>query len=171
VAVAKIFELAFQVGSPVLRLLLGLTFAIGVLFGGLLTSPVLIALALLIKLDSPGPVFFAHTGLGPGGKHFRCLKFRTMHADTERLLEECLKGNPHPRVEWEENQKLHDDPPVTRVGRILRKTSLDELPQLWNVLCSEISLVGPRPIVDAEVAKYGEICDLYKPIKPGISGF
>ncbi len=144
---------------------------IGVLVGGLLISPVLIALALLVRLDSQGPAFFGHQRLGAGSAHFRCWKFRTMHADAERLLEEHLKENPHLRAEWEQNQKLRDDPRVTRVGRLLRKTSLDELPQLWNVLRGEMSLVGPRPIVDAEVPKYGPVYGLYERAKPGMSGF
>ncbi len=144
---------------------------IGALVGGLFISPLLVVLAILIKLDSPGPVLFGHWRLGAGGSHFRCWKFRTMHADAERLLEEHLKNNPHLRAEWEQSQKLRDDPRVTRAGRFLRKTSLDELPQLWNVLRGEMSLVGPRPIVEAEVSKYGEVYALYSRIKPGMSGF
>lgn len=143
----------------------------GALVGGLLISPLLVALVVLIKLDSSGPAFFGHRRLGAGSTHFRCWKFRTMHLDAERLLEEHLKDNPYLQVEWEQNHKLRDDPRVTRVGRFLRKTSLDELPQLWNVLRAEMSLVGPRPIVDAEVAKYGEAYALYKRVRPGMSGF
>jgi Undecaprenyl-phosphate galactose phosphotransferase WbaP len=144
---------------------------IGVLLGGLAISWALVVLVVLIKLDSPGPAIFGHRRLGAGDTHFRCWKFRTMYTDAERLLEEHLENNPHLRAEWEQNQKLHDDPRVTRVGRFLRKTSLDELPQLWNVLRGEMSLVGPRPIVDAEVARYGDVYGLYTRIKPGISGF
>jgi lipopolysaccharide/colanic/teichoic acid biosynthesis glycosyltransferase len=143
----------------------------GVVAGGFLISPLLLLIAAAIKLDSPGPVFYRHRRLGARDEHFRCLKFRTMHADAERLLDEHLQDNPHLRVEGEQNQKLRDDPRVTRVGRFLRKTSLDELPQLWNVLRGEMSLVGPRPIVDAEVLKYGDVYALYKRIKPGMSGF
>ena len=150
---------------------------IGALFGGLLISPLLIALALLIKLDSPGPVFFRHERLGNGGKHFRCLKFRTMHPDAEQLLVQYLKENPHLRVEWERDMKLHDDPRVTRFGRLLRKTSLDELPQLWNVVRGEMSLVGPRPPWDEQITsyreayRYGDAYDLFKRVKPGMTGF
>ena len=143
---------------------------LGALIGGLLISPILAAIIVLIKLDSPGPAFYGHQRIGVGGKHFRCWKFRTMHRDAERLLEECFRGNPHLRAEWEANQKLRDDPRVTRVGRFLRKTSLDELPQLYNVLRGEMSLTGPRPIVDAEVSKYGTVYGLYKRIRPGMSG-
>ena len=139
--------------------------------GGLLISPLLIALAILIKVDSPGPVFYGHRRLGAGGKHFRCWKFRTMYTNAEELLDEFMQGNPHLRAEWELTFKLRDDPRVTRIGRFLRKTSLDELPQLWNVLLGEMSLVGPRPIVDAEIPKYGVVYELYRRIRPGISGF
>jgi lipopolysaccharide/colanic/teichoic acid biosynthesis glycosyltransferase len=93
-----------------------------------------------------------------------------MHVDAERLLDKDLQDNPFLRAEWEQNQKLRDDPRVTRVGHFLRQTSLDELPQLWNVLRGEMSLTGPRPIVDAEVPKYGQVYKLYKRIKPGMSG-
>ena len=144
---------------------------IGALLGGLFISPLLAPLVILIKLDSPGSAFFAHRRLGAGDEHFPCWKFRTMHVGAERLLEEHLKDNPHLRAEWEQNHKLRNDPRVTRVGRFLRKTSLDELPQLWNVLRAEMSLVGPRPIVDAEVPKYGEAYALYSRVKPGMSGF
>ena len=138
--------------------------------GGLLISPLLLALVILVKLDSPGPAFYGHRRLGAGGKHFRCWKFRTMHTNAEQLLDEYLQGNPHLRAEWEQNFKLRHDPRVTRVGRFLRKTSLDELPQLWNVLRGQMSLIGPRPIVDAEVPRYGTVYELYQRIRPGISG-
>jgi Undecaprenyl-phosphate galactose phosphotransferase WbaP len=143
----------------------------GAVVGGLLISPLLVAIAILIKLDTLGPAFYGHKRLGPGETHFRCWKFRTMRPDAERLLDEYLQDYPYLRAEWEQYQKLRNDPRVTRVGRILRKTSLDELPQLWNVLLGEMSLTGPRPIVDAEVPKYGRAYELYKRIKPGMSGF
>ncbi len=139
--------------------------------GGLLISPLLIAIAVLIKLDSPGPVFYGHRRVGVGGNHFRCWKFRTMYTNAEQLLDEFLQDNPDLRAEWEQNFKLRNDPRVTRIGRFLRKSSLDELPQLWNVLRGEMSLVGPRPIVDAEIPKYGTVYEMYKRINPGISGF
>jgi len=138
--------------------------------GGLLISPLLLAIVVLIKLDSPGSAFYGHQRLGIGGNHFRCWKFRTMHTDAERLLDEFLQGNPDLRAEWEQNFKLRNDPRVTRIGRILRKSSLDELPQLWNVLRGEMSLVGPRPIVEAELSKYGTVYEMYQRIRPGMSG-
>jgi Undecaprenyl-phosphate galactose phosphotransferase WbaP len=144
---------------------------VGTVIGGVLVSPLVFAIAVLIKLDSPGPAFYAHRRVGAAGEHFLCWKFRTMYVDSERLLEKYLQDNPFLRAEWEQNQKLRDDPRVTRVGRLLRQTSLDELPQLWNVLRGEMSLTGPRPIVDSEVPKYGKVYELYKRILPGMSGF
>jgi Undecaprenyl-phosphate galactose phosphotransferase WbaP len=143
----------------------------GAVVGGLLISPLLLTIAVLIKLDSPGPVFYGHRRLGAKGKHFHCWKFRTMYTNVELLLDGYLQKNPHLQAEWEQNHKLRDDPRVTRVGRFLRKFSLDELPQLWNVLRSEMSLTGPRPIVDAEIPKYEKDYALYQRIKPGMSGF
>jgi Undecaprenyl-phosphate galactose phosphotransferase WbaP len=143
---------------------------VGVVVGGLLISPLVLSIVVLIKLDSPGPTFYAHHRLGSGGRHFRCWKFRTMRADAESFLTELLQCNPTLRSEWERDHKLRSDPRVTRIGRLLRKTSLDELPQLWNVLRGEMSLVGPRPIVDAEITKYGEVYKLYQRVTPGISG-
>ena len=93
-----------------------------------------------------------------------------MHINAEQLLDSFLQSNPNLRAEWEQNFKLRNDPRVTRIGRFLRKTSLDELPQLWNVLRGEMSLIGPRPIVDAEVDRYGTVYEMYRRIRPGISG-
>ena len=144
---------------------------VGASVGGLLISPLILLIVLAIRLDSPGAAIYAHRRLGADDRHFPCLKFRTMYTDAERFLDEYLQNNPRLRAEWEKDQKLRDDPRITRVGRLLRKTSLDELPQLWNVLRGEMSLVGPRPIVDAEVPKYGEVYRLYKRIRPGMSGY
>ncbi len=143
----------------------------GAVVGGLFISPFLLALVLLIKLDSPGPAIYGQQRLGTGNRSFHCLKFRTMRLDAEQALDKYLHGNPDLRAEWENNHKLQADPRVTRIGHFLRATSLDELPQLWNVLRGEMSLVGPRPIVDAEVVKYGNVYELYKRVTPGISGF
>ena len=143
----------------------------GAAVGGVMISPVILTIAVLVRLDSPGPVFYGHQRLGARDTHFLCWKFRTMHRNAERLLDEYLQDNPDLQAEWEQNHKLRDDPRVTRVGHFLRKTSLDELPQLWNVLRGEMSLVGPRPIVTAEVPKYEKNYELYRRIKPGMSGF
>lgn len=132
--------------------------------------PVIAAIALWIKLDSRGPVFYAHTRIGYGGRTFRVWKFRSMVEDAVEVLHRDLAADPDLRKEWERGHKLRNDPRVTRAGRFLRRTSLDELPQLWNVLRGEMSLVGPRPIVDAEVVKYGRSFELYKCCPSGLTG-
>jgi Undecaprenyl-phosphate galactose phosphotransferase WbaP len=142
----------------------------GVSVGGLLVSPLLLAIIVLIKLDSPGPVFYKQKRLGTEGKYFYCCKFRTMRTDAERLLTELLRDDPALREQWEKVHKLRNDPRITRIGRFLRKTSLDELPQLWNVLRGQMSLVGPRPIVDTEISKYEGAYELYRRVKPGMTG-
>ncbi len=133
-------------------------------------APLFLILAAWIKLDSPGPVFFGHRRLGLGGRPFVAWKFRTMVQDAEAVLADYLAKNPEARAEWTARQKLRNDPRVTRAGRILRKLSLDELPQLWNVLKGEMSLVGPRPIVEEEVSRYGEAVRLYFRVRPGMTG-
>jgi Undecaprenyl-phosphate galactose phosphotransferase WbaP len=143
----------------------------GAVVGGFFICPLLLTIAVVIKLDTPGPVLFGHRRLGASDEHFLCWKFRTMHVDAERMLNECLQRYPNLQAEWEQNHKLRDDPRVTSIGRFLRKTSLDELPQLWNVLRGEMSLAGPRPIVDEEVSKYDKDYELYRRIRPGMSGF
>ena len=143
----------------------------GAILGGLVLSPLLLAIVVFIKLDSSGPALYGHRRLRGKGEHFLCWKFRTMHVNAEQLLDQCLQDNPELQAEWELNHKLRKDPRVTRIGRLLRKTSLDELPQLWNVLRGEMSLTGPRPIVDAEVPKYDKDYELYRRIRPGMSGF
>ena len=134
-----------------------------------LASPLFLILAFVSRLDG-GPVLFAHRRVGAGGRPFYCLKFRTMVVDADCVLEEALARDPALAAEWAESRKLVDDPRVTRIGRFLRKTSLDELPQLINVLRLEMSLVGPRPIVDSEVPLYGEAIAQYYATRPGITG-
>ena len=125
----------------------------------------------LIKFYSPGPAFFGHERIGRGGRRFKAWKFRSMVPDAARVLEETLAADPALREEWEATQKLRDDPRVVPVvGKLLRKMSLDELPQLWNVFVGEMSLVGPRPIVSDEIARYGGIYPLYLKTVPGITG-
>ena len=143
------------------------------LFAGLLTlvlSPVLFALYACVRLSSPGPAFYGQRRIGRGDRVFTAWKFRTMAADADQVLQQHLDSNPELLEEWLLNHKLKRDPRVTPIGRFLRKTSLDELPQIWNVLRGEMSLVGPRPIVTAEVAKYGKRFDLYRKVAPGITG-
>ena len=138
--------------------------------GGLMISPILLAIALAVAIDNRGHVIFAHKRVGAAGKKFPCYKFQTMIPDAEAKLKEYLAENPEARREWEETFKLTHDPRVTKLGNFLRRTSLDELPQLWNVIRGEMSLVGPRPIVQAEVVRYGKNIREYYMVLPGITG-
>ncbi len=138
--------------------------------GMVFVLPLGIFLAIAIYIDSPGPIVFAHRRIGQHGKEFPCYKFRSMVPDADTALKAYLDAHPEAREEWERDFKLKDDPRVTRVGRILRKTSLDELPQLLNVLKGEMSLVGPRPIVQAEIVKYGDLFHDFCLVPPGITG-
>lgn len=124
----------------------------------------------LVLLDSRGSVFYGQTRIGRNGRKFKVYKFRTMVQNADQILISYLEKFPELKAEWQATQKLKDDPRVTRVGAILRKYSLDELPQLWNILLGDMSLVGPRPIVDAEIEKYGKCFDLYKQVRPGLTG-
>ena len=129
-----------------------------------------IIISILIYIDSPGPVIFAHHRIGKHGKEFSCYKFRSMVTNSKEYLEEYLANNPKARNEWERDYKLKDDPRVTRIGKFLRKTSLDELPQVLNVIKGEMSLVGPRPIIRDEIVKYGEYINDFYLVPPGITG-
>ena len=137
--------------------------------GLVVAAPVLLILTVLVKLDG-GPAFYGHTRLGAGARPFQCLKFRSMVVDSAAVLNNLLANDPDAAAEWEQTQKLRNDPRITRIGRILRSTSLDELPQLLNVLRLEMSLVGPRPIVRAEVPHYGEDIAFYYETRPGLTG-
>ncbi len=132
--------------------------------------PILLAIAMAIKLTSRGPILFGHRRCGRDGKMFRVWKFRTMVLDADRLLEEHLRNDPDAMNEWSRSFKLRRDPRVTTVGRFLRRYSLDEIPQLLNVLLGTMSLVGPRPIVQSEVNRYADAYQIYKRMKPGITG-
>lgn len=138
--------------------------------GVILLSPVFAIISLMIYISDPGPIIFAHKRIGKNGKPFDCYKFRSMIADAENVLEQYLKDNPAAREEWEKDFKLKNDPRVTKIGAFLRKTSLDELPQLINVIKGEMSLVGPRPIVEAEIEKYGIFFKDFAMVTPGITG-
>ncbi len=155
---------------PLPRLLKDIMDILLVIAGGLLSFPLIALIALLIKISSPGPVIYGHQRIGFRGRRFQAWKFRTMVTDADKVLEKCLAADPQLRKEWEKNHKLRNDPRVTKIGRWLRLTSLDELPQIWNVLLGEMSLVGPRPIVQAEISRYGESFDLYTKVLPGITG-
>jgi undecaprenyl-phosphate galactose phosphotransferase len=133
-------------------------------------SPVLALVAWLIWKRDGAPIFFGHYRVGRDGELFRCLKFRSMYRDADRMLKELLETDPQARAEWERDQKLANDPRITPVGHFLRKTSLDELPQLFNVLRGEMSLVGPRPITNGELARYGAARWHYLSVQPGMTG-
>jgi lipopolysaccharide/colanic/teichoic acid biosynthesis glycosyltransferase len=132
--------------------------------------PVMVLVALAVYAQDGGPILFAHRRIGCNGRAFYCLKFRSMAVDAEQRLANLLAVDVAARAEWEQDHKLRRDPRVTPLGGFLRKSSLDELPQLLNVLRGEMSLVGPRPIVEAEVAKYGHRFQHYCAVKPGITG-
>lgn len=133
--------------------------------------PLCALIALMIKLTSPGPILFVQERVGKGGKPFRLYKFRTMYVDADKRLKELLKNNPEIKAEWEEKFKLTKDPRVTAIGRFLRKTSLDELPQIFNILKGEMSLIGPRPVTKEELEKYyRENAGLYCLVPPGLTG-
>lgn len=138
--------------------------------GLLFLLPVLFIIAIVVKMNDGGPILFAHTRRGQDGKAFKCLKFRSMAVDAQERLAALLASDPKLAAEWAARQKLDNDPRVTSVGRFLRKTSLDELPQLLNIIRGDMSVVGPRPIVEDEVARYGEHIKAYDAYRPGIFG-
>ena len=135
----------------------------------LLLSPVMLLLSWLVSRDG-GPIFFGHKRVGNQGALFSCLKFRTMVLDADSVLDSLLANNEQARIEWNSEFKLKADPRITPIGHFLRRSSLDELPQLWNVLTGDMSLVGPRPIVKDELTLYGEDAQYYLMAKPGITG-
>jgi Undecaprenyl-phosphate galactose phosphotransferase WbaP len=152
-----------QVGKRALDL------SISILFGVLLL-PVLSLIAVLVWISSPGPVLYGQRRIGRGGHSFTAWKFRSMVKDADAVLRNYLERHPEFQQEWQRDQKLRRDPRITRIGRFLRKTSLDELPQLWDIVCGHMSLVGPRPIVETEIEKYGDAFDLYTRVRPGVTG-
>jgi lipopolysaccharide/colanic/teichoic acid biosynthesis glycosyltransferase len=151
----------------VAKRLMDLTFT---LLGGIFVVPVLAVLALLVKLDSKGPIFYRQPRLGRDGSRFQAVKFRTMHGDGEKRLAEVLAKSPKLRAEYEQFHKLSKDPRVTRIGRVLRKYSFDELPQLWNVIKGEMSLVGPRPYLEREIPEMNHQERIILRATPGITG-
>ena len=135
----------------------------------LLLSPLMLTVALLVMRDG-GPCVFGHTRVGMDGRKFRCLKFRSMVRNADAVLKELLASDPAARAEWEKDFKLRNDVRVTALGRFIRKTSIDELPQLWNVVRGDMSLVGPRPVVEKELERYGDSVSYYLRVLPGITG-
>jgi exopolysaccharide production protein ExoY len=138
--------------------------------GIILLGPLLIISFMLTWVSSPGPIIFRHRRVGFNGKPFDCLKFRTMVDDAPERLRKLLETDAAAAAEWAKCQKLRDDPRVTPIGAILRKSSLDELPQLFNVLIGEMSIVGPRPVTEDELSRYGASVKAYTSCRPGITG-
>lgn len=136
----------------------------------IIAAPLFGLTAALIKFTDPGPLMYRHMRVGYGGQLFPCLKFRTMVVDSESILKSLLNESPDARAEWNRSHKLTNDPRITPLGTFLRRTSLDELPQFINVIRGEMSLVGPRPIVQAEMPRYGNKIGLYLSARPGITG-
>ncbi|MEM6888850.1 MAG: sugar transferase [Pseudomonadota bacterium] len=131
--------------------------------------PVIGTAVLLVRLDG-GSGFFGHTRVGRDGKHFTCWKIRTMVPDAQEKLAKYLKTNVPAKTEWENTRKLRNDPRITRIGRFLRETSLDEFPQIWNVLKGDMSFVGPRPVTEDEIKFYGKNQYVYTALRPGVTG-
>lgn len=133
--------------------------------------PLFMLLGLLVYLTSPGPVFYRHERIGRGGKKIKCLKFRTMHKNADKVLAKMLKKNPVMQTEWNLYYKLKNDPRITKIGHFLRKTSLDELPQFFNVILGDLSVVGPRPCVEKELFQnYADKASKILSVRPGITG-
>ena len=135
-----------------------------------LLCPLFIVIMVLIRLDSKGKAIYKHKRIGKDGKYIYLYKFRTMYIDADKRLEELLK-DPNVKKEWEENYKLGNDPRITKIGKVLRSTSLDELPQLINILFNDMSFVGPRPLVDGEIDKYGINKNKLLSVLPGLTGW
>ena len=136
----------------------------------IILSPIFCIIAILIKLNKRGPIIFLHKRVGKNNKRFLCAKFRTMHPESEYILERLVSQNEKIKEEYFKNFKIINDPRITNIGKILRFTSLDELPQLFNVLRGEMSLIGPRPITDDEIKKYGSSFQEVFSIRPGMTG-
>ncbi len=140
-------------------------------FALVVLSPIFLLIAGLISITSPGKVVYGHVRIGRGGRPFKCYKFRSMYTDADKRLLEILINCPEKKAEWERTFKLKDDPRVTPIGKFLRKTSLDELPQFWNVLLGDLSVVGPRPVVAQELAfHFREKSEKILMIRPGMTG-
>ena len=163
-------EVTRQLLRPSARLIKrGLDLALALLLAPFVAAVIVFA-ALAIKIDDPGPVFYGNERLGLGGRKFKVWKLRSMKLGGDEVLHQYLSDNPTEAIEWRLNQKLKRDPRITRAGAFLRKTSIDELPQLWNVLFGQMSLVGPRPLLENQMSLYGPSLALYKQIRPGITG-
>ena len=135
-----------------------------------ITIPLTLVVSIIVKATSKGPVFYGHKRIGKNGKEFKCWKFRSMVIDADKQLDKILAENPEMKKEWEKDRKFTNDPRVTKIGKILRKTSIDEIPQFYNVLIGEMSFIGPRPVTRPELARYGDKSDFILSVQPGLSG-
>lgn len=152
---------------PPSKLVFDKVFAISAL---IIVLPVMVGIAAVLWITNGRPILFRHTRIGKDGKAFQCLKFRTMVTDAEARLQALLRDDPVARQQWHEHRKLAHDPRISRIGRFLRRSSLDELPQFWNVLRGDMSIVGPRPISAGEIEKYAGHFKTYSAVRPGITG-
>lgn len=160
--------LKFEIKHNPIKRLFDVLFSLFVLIFGF---PIFLLIAFAILLNSPGKIVYAQERIGRGGRSFRCYKFRTMDPNADELLKKMLESNQELRNEWEQKHKLKNDPRVTKIGAFLRKTSLDEIPQFWNVLKGDLSVVGPRPVVKAELEKhFGTKAEKILSVRPGLTG-
>lgn len=166
IAFASIHNLTFK-GNLIIKRLMDVT---AILITMPIVLPVVIILAVMTKCTSKGPIFYGHKRIGKNGKEIKCWKFRSMCVNSQEILEQILANDPVRRAEWEKDRKFQDDPRVTKFGKFLRKTSLDELPQLFNILFGDMSLVGPRPVTEPELVKYGKYKDYVLSVVPGLTG-
>lgn len=166
IAFSSVHNLTFRI-NKILKRLLDLFI---IFFLSPVWVPVFIICAILTKITSKGPVFYGHKRVGRNGKEIKCWKFRSMVVNSQEILEKLLAENEEMRRQWEKDRKLEHDPRVTKFGKILRKTSMDELPQLINIILGEMSLVGPRPVTEPELEKYGDYKNYVLSVKPGLSG-
>ncbi|RYY81567.1 MAG: sugar transferase [Chitinophagaceae bacterium] len=157
----------FKVHSSALKRAMDLVIAFAVLA---FVAPIFLIVYALIKIFDPGPALFSHLRVGRDGRMFTVYKFRTMRVDAQERLEEVLTSDPKAAAEWAEFQKLKNDPRVTVIGRILRRTSIDELPQLLNIVRGEMSVIGPRPVTSGEIHRYGAEYPYYTAVRPGVLG-
>ncbi len=161
-------KLDYKIKHRAIKRIFDIVFSLSIL---VLFLPVFAIIALIVAVTSKGPVVYAHSRIGRGGKKFGCYKFRSMYFDADKRLHELLKNNPELKNEWEKNFKLKNDPRITPIGSFLRKTSLDEFPQFWNVLKGDLSVVGPRPVIQDEIVKYyGDKAAFVLSIRPGLTG-
>jgi Undecaprenyl-phosphate galactose phosphotransferase WbaP len=168
-ALPQLPEVAFSPSVPPAHFTKRAIDLVGAILLGVLFAPLIAVIVTVIRIEGH-PVLFWHKRIGRNGRTFKCVKFRTMVSNAEQVLRQVLNEHPELRDEWTKNFKLRRDPRITMMGRFLRLTSLDELPQLWNVVRGEMSLVGPRPVVRAELLRYGRNASKYLAVKPGLTG-